>query len=210
MELIEAMNWRYAAKRMNGAKIPASKIDNILEAIRLSASSGGLQPYKVIVISSQEWREKIHGAVYSQPAVIEGSHFLVFASLKNITEAYVEEQVSRMAEVREIGRETLDPLATAIKSGILSRPDDVNANWAARQAYIALGTGIVAAATEGVDATPMEGFDQIQLDELLGLDKMGLQSVVVMALGYRDEANDFLSKAKKVRQTREELFIEMN
>ncbi len=210
MELLEALNWRYAAKRMNGEAVPKEKMDNILEAIRLSASSAGMQPYKVIVVSGKEWKEKLYSVANNQPPVTEGSHLLVFASLTRITEEYIDEQIERIASIREVDMASLQPFTDKLKGFFLNITDEQLATWAARQAYIALGFGLVAAAMNGVDATPMEGFNSQEMDEHLGLKEKGLQSVLVMAIGYRDEANDFLANAKKVRQSREDLFIEMN
>lgn len=208
MELLELLNWRYATKKMNGQTVPAEKVDNILEAIRLSASSAGLQPYKVIVVSNRELLAKIHEQACPQPQVVEGSHLLVFASKTGIEEAFIDAYMNRIATTRNAPVESLRPFSDSIKGGFLSRSAEVNAQWAARQAYIALGVATVAAAVEQVDATPMEGFNNAAMDELLGLKEEGLQSVVIMALGYRDAEKDFLAGAKKVRMSREELFEE--
>jgi nitroreductase len=209
MELLNALNWRYAAKKMNGQLVPAEKIDAILEAIRLSASSAGLQPYKVIVISDHELRGKIHEQACPQPQVVEGSHLLVFAAKTSIDAAYIDHYIQFIADERNAPIESLTPFSDSIKGALLTRSAEVNEAWMARQAYIALGFGIVAAATEGVDATPMEGFNADKLDEMLGLKEQGLHSVVIMPLGYRDEEKDLLAKAKKVRPTRETLFVEL-
>lgn len=209
MDLIEKLNWRYGTKKMTGETVPAEKIDRILEAIRLSASSAGLQPYKVVVVSDHLLKGKIHELACRQPQVVEGSHLLVFAAKTKLEAEYVDEQMKRMAEVREIPLESLQPFADSIKGGLVPREDAVNEAWAARQAYIGLGFALVAAAAEGVDSCAMEGFDPEQMDEILGLRAQGLHSVVVMALGYRDVEKDFLAGAKKVRQPREALFLEM-
>jgi len=208
MQLTEALNWRYAAKKMNGQQVPQEKIDRILNAIRLSASSAGLQPYKVIVVSNHELKGKIHEAACQQPQVVEGSHFLVFASFEDLTAEYVDEYMDLIAATREVPLETLTPFADSVKGALVGRPAEQNAIWAARQAYIGLGFGLVAAAMEEVDATPMEGFNPALMDELLGLKEKGLKSVVVMALGYRDAEKDFLVNAKKVRLPHEKFFIE--
>ncbi|GAB2534290.1 NAD(P)H-dependent oxidoreductase [Spirosoma aerophilum] len=209
MELLEAMNWRYAAKKMTGQKIPVEKINTILEAIRLSASSVGMQPYTVFVIDNPELKGKIHEQACPQPQVVEGSHLLIFASWTGIDAAKVDEYIQLIAKTRGVTIESLTPFATSIKGNLLNKTTEELDNWAARQAYIALGTGLIAAATEHIDATPMEGFNATVLDELLGLPAKQLHSVALLALGYRDEARDFLSKAPKVRRAKEELFVEM-
>jgi nitroreductase/dihydropteridine reductase len=209
MDLIEKLNWRYGTKKMTGETVPAEKIDRILEAIRLSASSAGLQPYKVIVVSDHLLKGRIHEQACQQPQVVEGSHFLVFAAKTSLDEPYIDSYMQTIAEERQIPLESLQPFADSIKGGILTRDAAVNEAWAARQAYIGLGFGLVAAAAEGVDSCAMEGFNPDQMDEILGLKEKGLRSVVVMALGYRDAEKDFLASAKKVRQSRASLFVEM-
>lgn len=205
--LIETLNWRYATKRMNGNKIPSEKLDVILEAIKLSPSSAGLQPYTVFVIEDQAVKEKIHKVAYSQPQIIEASHVLVFAAYNKLTSENVSDYLNLIADTRSIPVASLDGFKNSINSALLSRSEEVNAQWAARQAYIALGHALVAAASEQIDATPMEGFDAKGLDEILGLNEKGLNSVVIMTLGYRDSENDALASAKKVRKTHEKLFV---
>ncbi|ARK12768.1 NAD(P)H-dependent oxidoreductase [Fibrella sp. ES10-3-2-2] len=209
MELLEAMNWRYAAKKMNGKPVPADKLETILESIRLSASSVGIQPYTVLVIDNPELKGKIHELACPQPQIVECSHLLVFASWTNLDESQIARYIQLIAETRGVTVESLSPFSDAIKAGLLSKSVDERAAWAARQAYIALGSSLIAAATEQVDATPMEGFNAAVLDELLDLPAKGLQSVLILALGYRDAEKDFLSKAVKVRRPRKDLFIEL-
>jgi nitroreductase/dihydropteridine reductase len=209
MELLEAMNWRYAAKKMTGQTIPSGKIDTILEAIRLSASSVGLQPYTIFVIDNPELKGKIHELACPQPQILEGSHLLVFASWTGIESSHIDDYIQLISNTRGVTVESLTPFANSIKGNLLSKTTEELDNWAARQAYIALGTGLIAAATEQVDTTPMEGFNATVLDDLLDLPAKGLHSVSLLALGYRDEARDFLSKAPKVRRTKENLFVEL-
>ena len=209
MELIDAMNWRYAAKKMTGQKVPAEKVDTILEAIRLSASSVGLQPYTVFVIDNHELKGKIHELACPQPQIVEGSHILVFASWTNLEAAQIDSYIQLIADTRGVSVESLTPFADSIKGSLLSRTPEERSSWAARQAYIALGSGLIAAATEQVDATPMEGFNAAALDEILDLPAKGLHSVSMLVLGYRDAEKDFLAKAPKVRRARKDLFIEL-
>jgi nitroreductase len=207
MNIIEKLNWRYATKRMTGAKVPQEKVDNIIEAIRLSASAYGLQPYKVIVIENEELRKKLQPAAYNQPQIVESSHLLVFAPYSNINKQHIEDFINLNIEVRNAPAESLSGFKAMLEGSLLGNSEETNYNWAARQAYIALGTGLVAAANEQVDATPMEGFNPAQFDEILGLKEQGLRSVALLALGYRDEANDYLAKAKKVRKHTNNLVI---
>ena len=207
MNLLEQLNWRYAVKRMNGKKVPAEKIDTILEAIRLSASSIGLQPYTILIIEEEALLKKINESICKQPQIMECSHLLVFAAWSRINEEHIDEFLNNIVAQRAVTLESLEGFKANFVNGILKRSEEQNFNWAARQTYIALGTALVAAASEGVDSTPMEGFNAPALDELLGLKEKGLQSVSLLPLGYRDEEHDFLAKAKKVRRAREKLFV---
>jgi len=205
MSLIDTLHWRYATKRMNGNKVPQEKVDNILEAIRLAPTSFGLQPFKVIVVENPQLREKIFNEACQQPQIKESSHVLVFAANKKVSAEQVEEYMQLIASVRSIPVESLNDFK-AMFGGIVAGTAEQNFVWTARQAYIAFGVGIVAAATEKVDATPMEGFNPEALDKILGLPEQNLGSTTILTLGYRDEANDYLAKALKVRKSKSTLF----
>jgi nitroreductase / dihydropteridine reductase len=207
MELLENLNWRYAVKRMTGAKVPQQKVDAILEAARLSASSAGLQPYKIIVVEDEAIKKQLQPAAYNQPQITEASHLLVFAAYEKITAQDIDDFITLQATVKNVAAETLAPFKERLVTTILPRTDEENFNWAARQSYIALGTALIAAANEAVDATPMEGFDPAAFDEILGLKTSGLKSVALLVLGYRDEANDFLAKAPKVRKDMKDFVV---
>lgn len=207
MELLNALNWRYATKRMNGQTVPSEKLDTILEAIRLAASSFGLQPYRVIVVDDPALKAKIHESACRQPQMIEGSHVLVFASWRNITNEHIDRYVSLISKERNIPVEQLAQLDKGLKDFIASRSQEQLANWAARQAYIGLGFGLTAAALQQVDATPMEGFNPAEMDKVLGLEEKNLQSVALLTLGYRDAVNDYLVNLKKVRVSKDEFFV---
>ena len=200
MTVLDALHWRYATKRMNGQPVPQEKLDVILEAARLAPSSFGLQPYSIMVVADPALREKIREVAVPQPQVTEGSHLLVFATWNAIHDGQVDDFIAHVADERGLPLESLDGYRDAIKAAIAKHPtQEARLQWAAKQAYIALGTALVAAATERVDATPMEGFDPQALDDVLGLEQKGLRSVVVMALGYRDTENDRMASLKKVR-----------
>lgn len=203
MNLNEALNWRYAAKRMNGQKVPQDKLDRILDAAHLAPSSYGLQPYTVLVIEDPTLRERLYDGSAGQPQVIECSHLLVFAAWDPVTEGDVDALIERIAGERDIDSATLAPYRDTIKGTLNDKSPEERFQWAARQAYIALGTTLTAAALERVDASPMEGFDPAALDEQLGLKSRNLRSVVLVALGYRDTDKDWLAGLKKVRWPRE-------
>jgi nitroreductase / dihydropteridine reductase len=209
MDLLQALNWRYATKRMNGEKVPQEKIDNILEATRLSASSMGLQPYTILVIEDEDLRAQIQKVAFNQPQIVEASHLLIFAAWDNITEDQINRYINHTAETRGASLESLAGFKASLLGVAEKNTPEQNYQWAARQAYIAFGTAIAAAATEQVDATPMEGFDAAALDQLLNLPEKGLRSVTLLPLGYRDADNDWLAGQKKVRREKEELFIQL-
>jgi nitroreductase len=209
MKLIDALNWRYATKRMNGEKVPQEKIDNILEATRLSASSMGLQPYTILVVENEEIKKKLQPAAYNQPQITESSHLLVFAAWENITEVQVDEYINSISEVRNVSLESLSGFRASLMNKVNGLNQQQKYEWAARQAYIAFGTAITAAAVEEIDATPMEGFQPDAVDEILGLKEKGLRSVTILALGYRDIEKDFLVNAKKVRRESDKLILKV-
>ncbi|GAB2614711.1 NAD(P)H-dependent oxidoreductase [Belliella aquatica] len=205
--VIKNLQWRYATKRMNGQKVPSDKLGNILESIRLTATSNGLQPFTVLVIEDQETKEKLHKAAFNQPQVLESSHLLVFAAWKNITPAQIDTYFDLVYEERGMEKGSLDQYATFLKDNFSKQTSDEIFNWAAKQAYIALGTALVSAAEEEVDSTPMEGFNAAEIDQILGLDEKGMGSSALLALGYRDSTADHMVDAKKVRRSKEELFV---
>jgi len=207
MKLLDALKWRYAVKRMNGAKIPVEKLDTILEATRLAPSSFGLTPYNIIVVEDEETRKKLQPHFYNQPQIVEASALVIFAAHTNITEKDVDVYMQEIAEQRGVPVEALSDFAGYIKGAIAHKTAEDLQIWAAKQTYIALGFGLVAAASEEIDATPMEGFDPGAVDAELGLAAQGLHATVAMTLGYRDAANDYLSAAKKVRRNADKLII---
>jgi nitroreductase len=209
MDLLSLLNTRYAAKRMNGQKVPQEKLDNILESIRMSASSIGLQPYNILVVEDQDVKEKIKAVAFNQPQLTEASHVLVFAAWDNVTQERVDQFIQRIVKTRNVTEES-QAGTKAYLTNILNRSEGENFTWTARQAYIALGTALIAAAAENIDATPMEGFDNAGLDALLGLPEKGLKSVALLPLGYRDAENDWLVKLPKVRTEKEILFINVD
>lgn len=202
----EALQWRYAVKKMNGQAVPQEKVERILDAIQLSPSGIGLQPYTVLVITDPELRKQILPIANNQQQMVDGSHLLVFAAWDNITEERVEDFLQSNVDTRKVTMESLQRYRD-ILMGMTKREAELNYNWAARQAYIAFGIGIAAAAAEGVDATPMEGFNPVALDELLGLKTLGLRSVTLLPLGTRDAANDWAAALPKVRRSKDKLFI---
>ncbi len=206
MNIIENLNWRYATKRMNGEAVENDKLNTILEAIRLSPSSMGLQPFNVLVIKDKTVKEKMKAACYNQPQITESDYMLVFAVWKDGYEEKTEEFINLIAKTRNQSTESLEEYKKSILR-LLSSVDKTS--WAARQAYIALGFALTTAAMLNVDSTPMEGFNPDELDKALNLDKYGLKSVVMMAVGKRDIVNDYLVKLPKVRKADKDFFIRL-
>jgi nitroreductase/dihydropteridine reductase len=207
MELLKSLEWRYATKKMNGEKIPQDKLERILEATRLAPSSYGLTPYNVIVVEDQKLKEELQGACYGQTQLSESSAVLVFATWDDVTENSVGNYINEIAKQREIPVESLNGLQDMMNGSLTNMTQEQKISWAQRQAYIGLGFALTAAAVEVVDSTPMEGFVPESVDTVLGLQELGLKSVVVLPLGYRDSENDSLSTLKKVRWDNDKFFI---
>jgi nitroreductase/dihydropteridine reductase len=209
MSLIEALNWRYATKKMTAGKVvPQEKIDQIVEAARLAPTSSGLHPFKVIVITNQEMKAQITPIAYNQSQIEDCSHLLVFAAWDNYTEERIKGVFSYINDQRGMPEDTNADYRNRLIGMYTPRPAEENFAHAARQAYIGLGIAIAEAALLNVDATPMEGFESAKLDELLGLNNLGLKSIALLPLGYRDEEGDWLAKLKKVRVPNENFLIE--
>lgn len=205
MELLDKLQWRYATKAMNGKKVPQDKIDNIIEAISLAPTSSGLQPFEVIVITNQELKEKIKPISWNQSVITDCSHLFVFAAWDTYTVDRINKMFDLVNTVRGFKNEGWENYRQMLLNSYPQKDPEVNFNHAAKQAYIAFSQAIAAAAFEGVDCTPLEGFDPAALDEILNLKVKGLQSCVMLPVGYRDTENDWLVNLKKVRKSKEEL-----
>jgi nitroreductase/dihydropteridine reductase len=205
MELINKLNWRYATKAMNGKKVDQKKIDNIIEAVSLAPTSSGLQPFEIIVITNQEVKEKIKPIAWNQSVVTDCSHLFVFAAWDTYTEDRINKMFDLTNEVRGFKNEGWENYRQMLLKSYPQKDAEVNFQHAARQAYIAFSQAIAAAAFEGVDSTPMEGFDPKAVDKILNLKEKGLRSCVLLPIGYRDADKDWLSDLKKVRKPKADL-----
>ena len=207
MSLVQDLNWRYATKKMSGKAVAQDKVNYIIEAARLAPTSSGLQPFKVIQVTDTELKAKIQPIAFGQSQIVDASHLLIFAAY----DSYTEDRVNAVFAHSERERGLPEGYSNDYKNMLLGKfaqeTADQHFAHTARQAYIGFGMAIAAAAEQKVDATPMEGFNNVQLDELLGLEKLGLKSVLILALGYRDEANDWLVNMKKVRTPKESFVI---
>ena len=198
--LIEQLNWRYATKKMDATKtVPQDKLDVIIEAIRMAPTSSGTQPFELLVVANPEKLAAIQEAAGGQAQITDGSHLLVFAAWDNYTVERIDEVVDINIEARG-DLPMLHAYYDNLKNNYVPRDAAVNYAHAARQAYIALGIALVAAAEQEVDSTLMEGFDPSKVDEILELKARGLRSVMLLPLGYRDPTGDWLLPMGKVRK----------
>ena len=200
MSYIEKLSERYAAKAMNGKVVPREKIDNILEAIRLAPTSSGLQPFEVIVITNLEVKSQIREIAWNQSQVTDCSHLLVFAAWDNYTADRINYMFDLTNEIRGFKNEGWENYRQKLLNAYPMRDPEVNFEHAARQTYIALMAGLSQAIFEGLDSTPMEGFDPKALDEILRLKEKNLRSTILLPIGYRDAEKDWLVNLVKVRK----------
>jgi nitroreductase len=199
-QLLQALNWRYATKAFDpNRKIPAATWTALQEALVLSASSFGLQPYKFVVVNDPATRAKLMPHAWGQRQVVDASHFVVFAGRTAMTEAEIDRFLGRIIELRGGNREALAGYRQMMTGSLVGDAAKARIpHWAAHQAYIALGNLLTSAALLGVDACPMEGFVPAEFDKILGLSAQGYAAVVCCALGYRS-ADDKYATIPKVR-----------
>ena len=204
-KILEKLNWRYAVKTYDPTKKVSDADWKILEqSLTLAPSSFGLQPYKFVVVTDQSVKEKLKPAAWGQSQITDASHLVVITYKKVLTDADVEHFVDRIAEVRGAPRESLADYENVMKGSAKKAVDGgYIETWNSRQAYIALGFLLETAALLEIDATPMEGFDPAQFNEILGLTDYS--AVVLAAVGYRDVEKDWLANLPKVRFPKEEL-----
>ena len=206
----ERLAWRYATKKYDATKsVPAEKLERIIEAVRLAPTSSGLQPFEVFVVSNADIRAKIRTVAWDQTQITDCSHLLVFAAWDDITADRVNTMFDFTNDVRGFTSEGWENYRQLLLGIVAERGTEANYQAAARQAYIGLGTALIAAAFEEVDATPMEGFDPAAVDEILELKSKNLRSVVILALGYRAAEGDWLVSLKKVRRGRDSFVTEI-
>ncbi len=205
MELLDKLKWRYATKAMNGEKVSQEKIDSIIEAASLAPTSSGLQPYEIFVITNPELKERIRTIAWNQSVVTDCSHLLVFVAWDTYTPERINKMFDLTNTIRGFKNQGWEDYRQMLLGAYPQRDAETNFNHAARQAYIAFSQAIAAAAFEGVDTTPMEGFDTAALDEILNLKEKGLKSCVMLPVGYRDTEKDWLVNLPKVRKSKADL-----
>lgn len=205
MNYLEALSRRYSVKKFNKEIIPQETLHNILESGKLAASSMGLQPYKIVVVESEEMKQKLIPAFYNPSQISTCSHLIVIISKKIIEEHYISGYFNHISEVREVSLESLDLFKNSINQHINQKTSDEIFNWAEKQSYIVLANLMYAAAIENIDTCPMEGFRQEVIEELLNINPETEKVTVTLALGYRSEEDHF-QHMKKVRKPNEKLF----
>ena len=209
MSIIEDLNWRYAVKAYDPTrKVSQEDIDKIVEAARLAPTSSGLQPFQLLVIENQELKEKLTDGALNPECMRDCSHVLVFAAWDRYTEERIDYIYDMTTDERGLPRGRFGSYTDKIKGIYLNETAEENHSHIARQTYIALGMALAQAAELRIDSTPIEGFDNKHIDEVLGLSEKGLKSVSLMYLGYSDEKNDWMRPMKKVRLPKEEFVIE--
>ena len=209
--LLDKMQWRYAAKKMDATKsVSQDKVNRIIEAARLAPTSSGLQPFEVIVVTNKDIRTQIQAVAHNQAQVTEGSHLLVFAAWDTYTADRINHHFDLTNAERGGTNEGWENYRQMLLKSYPSRDAQVNFEHAARQAYIGLGASLIAAAFEEVDSTPMEGFVPKSVDDILGLGAKGLRSVALLPLGYRAKGQDWLENLKKIRRPVSEFVTEVN
>lgn len=208
-QFIKDAQWRYATKKFDASKkVSTEDLNTIKEAIRLSASSYGLQPYKVFIIENPELRAQLQPASWGQSQIVDASQVIVFANMTQFGDADIDAYIQNLSQTRNIPVEAVQGYADFMKSKITPLAADVKANWTAKQTYLALGNLMNVAAELKIDVTPMEGFEADKYNEILGLTEKGLNAAVVATIGYRHE-EDATQHYAKVRKSNEELFINL-
>lgn len=200
-------NWRYATKKFDATKkISAEDLASLKEAIRLSASSYGLQPYQILIVENPEIREQLKPVSWGQTQITDASHLLVFASITDFGDTQIDAYIENVIKTRGIPAEAVQAYSDLMKTNLSSKSLEDRNIWAAKQAYIALGNLLNAAAELKIDVTPMEGFSPDDYDRILGLSALGLHATLVAPIGYRHE-EDATQHYIKVRKSNQDLFI---
>lgn len=207
--IIEDLSWRYATKKFNNTrKLSPAQINLLKEGFNLTASSFGLQPVTLIIIEDQELRKRLVPHSMNQSQVAEASHLLVFCIETKVDSAYIKNYFDRVKHIRNTPAEILEPFKKYLLGHFAQMDNKAIELWASKQAYLSMGNLLTICATQKIDACPMEGFVPENYDRLLGLEDKGLQSVLIMPVGYRADEDQFASFAK-VRKPISEAVIEL-
>lgn len=210
MEIIKAMQWRYATKKFDAERIlPVDKITKLKKAFNLTATSYGLQPLKMVVVQDKPLQEELRKVSFNQQQVATASHVLVICIEKKIGRAFIENYFRHVRDIRQTPDEVLSPFVNSLVDDFENKPNEEIRIWATHQAYLVLGALLTACAVEEIDSCPMEGFEPEKFDDLLELGEHNLQSVLVLPVGYRS-LNDPFADMKKVRRPLEDTVLEID
>lgn len=208
MSLLEDLNWRHAVKAFKpNEKVSQENIDKIVEAARLAPTSSGLQPFRLLVVESQEVKDKLVKGALNPECMQECSHVLIFAGWKDYSEQKIDDVYDMTTDKRGLPRGRFSSYTDQLKQHVTNQSTDQNFEHIARQAYIGLGLALAQAAELKVDSCPAEGFSTDLVDEVLELDKLGLKSIVLMYVGVADPERDWIAPMAKVRIPTEEFVI---
>jgi len=206
MNLINNLEWRYATKKFDTSKkVSTENLEHIKKAIQLSASSYGLQLYKVLVIENKELREKLKLASYGQTKITEASHLVVFCNYSIVTEKHIDEYFALKSQIEQVNISKFKDYSDFIKEDVNNKSKIEKDKWTSNQTYLALGNLLNACAELKIDACPMEGFEREKYNEILSLEEQGLNTSVIATIGYRSD-NDNSQHTAKVRKPIKTLF----
>jgi len=206
MNIIDNLKWRYATKKFDTTKkVSAENLELLKEAVNLSASSYGLQPFKILIIENPEIREKLRAAAWGQPQITDSSHLLLFCNYLEVGPEKVDGYLKLRADINNLKLEDSKDYGDMMKSLMAALTPEQMEVWTSKQTYIALGTLLAAAAELKIDSCPMEGFDKVEFNKILGLNEKGLSASVIGAVGYRSQDDPYVV-FKKVRKPLAELF----
>lgn len=208
--ILNTLKWRYAVKKFDkNKKITDDKIETILEAGNLTATSLGLQPFKMVLIDDPELIVALKEVTFNQENIQTCSHLLVLCVATNVDDAYVENFIDYIAQTRKVERDTLLGYEKMCKTFINGLSQEHKEHWISHQAYIVLGNLLTTCAALEVDSCPMEGFNPPVMDEILQLKDQNLRSVLMLPMGYRAE-DDVYAQMEKVRKPLKEMVIKIS
>ena len=210
IKTIDKLEWRYAVKKFDSDRsLPEEKIELLKKAFNLTATSYGLQPIKLVVLSNKQQQQELVEHSYNQQQVGQASHVLILCIENNVDEGYINSYFERIKKVRGTSEEILEPFRKSLLNDFSAKQIDEIHAWAKNQAYLALGNLLTICAVEEIDSCPMEGFVPAEYDRILELESKGLRSVLVLPVGYRAE-DDMFSGFKKVRRNLSDSVIDIN
>ena len=205
--ILNDLRWRYATKQFDATKtVSEHDLQEILEALRLSASSYGLQPWKFLVITDAKVRKELQQHAWNQPQIVDASHLLVLCGRTDVNEAYVKKYVEMLAATRKVPVESLKGYQEMMLGFVAHKDRAALIEWAKLQVYLALGNVLTVCSHKKIDTCPMEGFDATAFDKVLELEKMHLTTAVLCPIGYRS-ADDKYASAAKVRFSMDDIVV---